>query len=153
VLDEFRGRLYLVNSSAGRVDIYDYLAKSMAGSIQVGTFPLSAAMSLDGAYLYVTNTQSATLSVIDLGNNAVTETVSLPAKPEGVAVGGDGRVLITTQGTGANNQSNTLLIFDRSQQQGQKLTPVASPPAISTPAPLPALFIGGPRPSFQDVCW
>src|SRR3979411_573796 len=70
VLDEFRGRLYLVNSSAGRIDIYDYLGKGMAGSIQVGTFPLSAAMSPDGAYLYVTNTTSSTLSVIDLGNNS-----------------------------------------------------------------------------------
>jgi YVTN family beta-propeller protein len=148
VLDEFRGRLYLVNSSAGRIDIYDYLGKAMAGSIQVGTFPLSAAMSVDGAYLYVTNTTSSTLSVIDLGNNSITETVSLPAKPEGVAVGGDGRVLITTQGAGANNQTNTLLIFDRSQQQGQKLTPVASPPPISTPAPLPAVFIGRPATQF-----
>ncbi|HUS07812.1 MAG TPA: beta-propeller fold lactonase family protein [Bryobacteraceae bacterium] len=148
VLDEARGRLYLVNSSAGRIDVYDYAAKSVTGSIQVGTFPLSAAMSPDGAFLYVTNTQSSSLSVIDLGSNSVTETASLPAKPEGVAVGADGRVLITTQGAGVNNQSNTLLIFDRTQQQGQKLTPVASPPAISTPAPLPALFLGRPATQF-----
>src|SRR3712207_8488296 len=41
VLDEDRQKLYLVNSAANRIDVYDYSAKAMAGSIPVGTFPRS----------------------------------------------------------------------------------------------------------------
>ena len=148
VMDEARGRLYLVISTSNRVDIYNYLEKKISGSIAVGTYPVSAALSMDGAYLYVTNAQSSSLSVINTANDFVVETVSLPARPEGAAVGIDGRVLITTQGTGTNNALNTLLIYDRSQAQGQQVTAVPSPPQISTPAPLPALFVGRPATAF-----
>jgi DNA-binding beta-propeller fold protein YncE len=36
VLDESRGRLYLVNANANRIDIYDYANQQNAGSISVG---------------------------------------------------------------------------------------------------------------------
>lgn len=148
VLDELRGRLYLVNSNANRVEIYSYVEKRVVGNIGVGTYPVGAAMSMDNAYLYVTNTQSASLSVIDLGTDSLIQTISLPARPEGVAVGLDGRVLITTQGAGVGNQLNTLLIFDRGQEQSQQLTAVQSPPPINTPQPLPQVFIGRPATPF-----
>ncbi|MCU0245428.1 MAG: hypothetical protein MUC42_02570, partial [Bryobacter sp.] len=148
VLDESRGRLYLINSTANRVDIYDYVAKRMVANIAVGTFPLSGAMSMDNEYLYVTNVQSATMSIIKLGEDRVTASVSLPARPEGVAVGIDGRVLITTQGTGTNNTANTLLLFDPRQEAGAQLITVPSPPTITTPNPLPAVFVGRPATPF-----
>ena len=148
VLDELRGRLYLVNSNAGRIDVYSYAEKRVTGNIRVGVFPLAAAISMDGAFLYVTNTQSSSVSVIDLASDSVIQTVSLPARPEGIGVGNDGRVLITTQGTGVNNQLNTLLIFDRRQELAQQITAVQFPPPISTPAPLPALFVGRPATAF-----
>lgn len=124
VLDESRKCLYLVNTNANRVDIYSYGNKELSGWIQVGNTPLAAAMSMDGAWLYVTNNITATLTVIDLGTRNVLQTVSLPARPEGVAVGFDGRVLITTQGTGVGNAYNTLLIYDRTQQLSFQLQPV-----------------------------
>ena len=148
MLDELRGRLYLVNSAANRVEIYNIAEKRMAGSITVGTFPLSAAIAMDGSTLYVANTQSTSLSVINLANDQVVATVSLPARPEGVATGIDGRVLITTQGTGTNNLLNTLLIYDRNQSQGAQIISVPSPPQISTAAPLPAVFVGRPATQF-----
>ena len=148
VLDELRGRLYLVNSTANRVDIWDYNNKRILGSYGVGTFPLSAAMTMDGSTLYVTNTSSSSLTVINLGSDQVSNTVSLPAKPEGVAVGVDGRVLISTQGVGANNALNTLLIYDPAQTAGQQVTAVLQPPQLSTPNPLPALFVGRPATAF-----
>lgn len=148
VLDEARGRLYLVNSAANRVEIYNIAEKRLSGSISVGTFPLSAAISMDGSTLYVANTQSASLSVINLANDRVVSTVSLPARPEGVATGIDGRVLITTQGTGTNNTLNTLLLYDQNQAQGQQVTSVPSPPQITTAAPLPPLFVGRPATQF-----
>jgi YVTN family beta-propeller protein len=148
IWDETRNRIYLINSAANRVDILDTTTNAVTKNIRVGTFPLAGALSMDGAFLYVTNTQSASLSVIDLGNDSVITTVSLAAKPEGVAVGADGRVLVTTQGTGANNALNTLLIYDKSQQQSLQVTTVQFPPAISTPTPLPAVFVGRPATAF-----
>src|SRR5262245_9271613 len=94
VLDEARARLYLVNQSANRVDIFDYSAGQLAGSVSVGTSPLAAAMSMDGSRLYVSNNGSASLTSINLGSMSVDQTVSLTANPEGVEVGSDGRVLI-----------------------------------------------------------
>src|SRR6266536_1959657 len=66
VLDEQRGRLYLVNSNTNAVDIYDYAHQNLSTSIRVGTTSLAAAISMDGRYLYVSNNKSASLSVIDL---------------------------------------------------------------------------------------
>jgi uncharacterized protein (TIGR03437 family) len=60
--------------------------------------------------------------------------VSLPAKPEGVAVGADERVLISTIGTGANNAANVLLIYDPRPDASQRLTSVPiTPPAPANP--------------------
>jgi YVTN family beta-propeller protein len=148
VLDEARKRVYLVNSAANRVEIYDYLTKSIAGTVGVGTTPISAAMSMDGALLYVTNRDSSTLSVIDIDRQGIRETVSLPARPEGVEVGVDGRVVITTQGTGQNNALNTLLLYDRNQSFGQQILSLPTPQPISTPTPLNQLFIGRPPVAF-----
>ena len=148
VLDEARKRVYSVSSGAGRVRIYNYELGQEVGQIEVGLFPSGAAISMDGRFLYVANVQSATLSVIDLEGDRVISNVSLPAKPEGVEVGFDGRVLITTQGAGTGNTLNTLLIYDPAQEAGQQLIPVSAPPTISTPAPLPAVFAGRPSTPF-----
>lgn len=136
ILDEGRGRLYLVNSAANRIDIYDYFDKHLSGSISVGTFPVSASLSMDGTFLFVSNRDSSSLSVVDMNRGAIRETVSLPARPEGVAAGADGRVLITTQGTGTNNTLNTLLLYDRNQISGQQITALPTPQSLSTPTGL-----------------
>lgn len=148
VLDEVRSRIYLVNSAANRIDVYDYAAKQLVGSITVGTFPVTAALSPDGAALYVANRDTSTLSIVDLDRSGVRETVSLPARPEGVAAGADGRVLITTQGTGANNTVNTLLLYDRAQSFGQQLVSLPTPQPITTPSPLTPIVIGRPPVAF-----
>lgn len=144
VLDEARQRLYLVNTNANRVDIYSYKDKALIGWIRVGASPLAAAMSPDNAWLYVTNNQAASLSVIDLSSASVVQTISLPARPEGVAVGADGRVLISTQGTGTGNLQNTLLIYDRTQAVSQQVMAVQYAPPPPTPSPLPAVTLSRP---------
>lgn len=139
VLDEARGKLYLVRSSANRVDVYDIGAKKVTAGIPVGATPYAAAMSVDGARLYVSNNGSSTVSVIDLNRQSLIQTTALPARPEGIEAGADGRVLITTQGTGTGNTQNTLLIFDASQPLGQQVTPVQFPPPPPTPQGAPAV--------------
>ena len=141
VLDESRQLLYLVNAPASRIDVYDYLGQQLTGSIAVGQLPLSAAMSPDNAYLYVANHDSTSLSVITLGSGGlgqVTNTVALPAKPQGVAVGFDGKVVISTDGSGTTSTSNTLLVYDATQGTGSQLLAVLFPPAPATPPSLTA---------------
>src|SRR5262249_2493282 len=52
VLDELRGRIYLVINTSNRIDVYDTNQKRVTGSIQVGVTPLAAAMSMDSGWLY-----------------------------------------------------------------------------------------------------
>ncbi len=150
VLDEARGYLYLVNNNANRVDIWSIAGNALLSSIPVGLTPLAAAMSLDGSFLYVTNQLSASISVIDLSKLAVAQTVTLPAKPEGVEVGGDGRALISTDGTGGNSAANTLMILDITQQSSQQLTAVQVPPPPSTPVGLPSTTLVKPTTTFNS---
>jgi len=145
VLDEWRQLLYLVNSAANRVDVYDYANNRLLDPIRVGVMPLAAAISMDGSKLYVSNNTSSSLSVIDLGSRSVVNTISLPARPEGVEVGADGRVLITTGGTGPNSSQNTLLVFDPFQsQQTSQVQAVPFPPPPPTPPGVPGVSTGRP---------
>ena len=139
VLDEGRQRLYLVNSPANRVDIYDYAGTSLIGSLYVGQAPLSAAISMDSAFLYVANHDSSSLSVISLGGTglgSIIATVPLPAKPQGVEVGADGRVLICTDGSGTSSTANTLLLYDSLQATASQVQAVPFPPPPPTPPAL-----------------
>lgn len=140
VLDEPRSRLYLVNPSYNRVEVYAIAQRRFLSPVAVDRLPVSAALSRNGKYLYVTCFDGSTLNIIDLDTMTVVRRISLPAKPEGVAVGADERVLITTTGTGLNNQAYTLLIYDPGAAEGQAIgnVVVAPPPAQSPRLPPPA---------------
>jgi DNA-binding beta-propeller fold protein YncE len=135
VLDESRNRLYFVDTTQNRVDIYSIAQKKLLSPITVGTKPLSAAISRDKKYLYVTIYSSSALEVIDLDTSEVVKRVTLPAAPEGVAVGGDGRVLITTVGSGSSNSENRLLLYNPNLTGEDALLAVATTlTAPTTPA-------------------
>ncbi|MES1257688.1 MAG: hypothetical protein ABUS51_04630 [Acidobacteriota bacterium] len=146
VLDESRHLLYLVNTAANRVDLFSTSTNSVIGNITVGTGPLAAAMSMDNAYLYVTNGGSLNVSVIDLNGRFVARSFTVPAAPQGVEVGADGTALITTAGT--TGGANTLLVYDASQSDAGQLTAVATPPPPSTPTPLPPQTLARPDTTF-----
>lgn len=151
VLDESRQRIYLVNSNANRIDVYSYAEKRILGSVPVGTLPFAAAMSMDNAWLYVTNNGASSLTVIDLGLGigSPKTTISLPARPEGVEVGYDGRVLISTQGSGTNNLQNVLLIYDPAQDTSQQIRAVDFPPLPTTPVTLAQTQLPRPQTVFR----
>jgi DNA-binding beta-propeller fold protein YncE len=138
-LDQSRQRLYLVNSAANRIDVFDYAGKSLIGSIAVGNRPLGAALSVDNSFLYVANHNDSTLSVITLGSSglgSVTVTVSLPAPPQGIETELSGRVIICTDGSGTGNAANTLLIYDPTQLSSNQIQAVVVPPPAATPPTL-----------------
>src|SRR5580704_10972245 len=95
VLDESRSQLYLVASTRNLISVYSLSQKTFLNSFATDSQPVSAALSLDNRYLYVTAYSSAVLDVIDLSTGLVSSRVSLPSNHEGLAVGGDGKALIT----------------------------------------------------------
>ena len=136
VLDEPRGQLYLVNSSVGRIEVYSTKLRAFQTSIATDTQPVAAALSRDGRFLYVTTYTSSILDVIDLSQNQVTSRISLASNPEGIAVGGDGTVLITAIAA-PGITGNTLIVYDPSTVTGSALSsvPVIPPPPTSPVLP------------------
>ena len=138
VLDEARTRLYLVNNALSRVDVYNYKTRAFLPSIPTDAQPVSAALSRDGRFLYVTAYQPPILDIVDLNAGQIQGTgrIPLPANPEGVAVGADGRVLITAVPT--TGTANSLLIYDPSPAAANTIANVPVVPPASTPPVLPA---------------
>lgn len=135
VIDEPRGRLYLTNTNSDRVEVYSIAQRRFLTPIRVESQPLGIAMSRNGATVYVACHNGSSLIEIDAEALAVRSRVSLPARPEGVAVGFDERVLITTVGTGQNNLFNVLLVYTPNAGPGEQAlsaVPVA-PPAPANP--------------------
>ena len=137
VLDESGGRVYITSSVQNLVQVYTIQNQSLAASVTTDQTPLSAALSRDGKSLYVTCYDSSALDIIDTSSLAVTGRVGLPARPEGVAVASDGRVLISTTGSGTNAAANVLLLYDPSPNAAQVLVSIPVAPAAPTPPTVP----------------
>src|SRR5258708_29159602 len=122
VRDEGRGRLYLVNTVQNRVEVYSIAQRCLLTPVPTDRSPLSAAISVSHKFLYVTSRDASALDIIDLDALALADHVALPAQPEGLAVGGDERVIISTIGTGGT--ANSLIIFDPNATAPTSLIPV-----------------------------
>ncbi len=137
-LDEARGKVYLVNPASNTIDVYSIAQKAFLASVSVPGQPVAEAMSRDGSYLYVTGYTASALYQINLNTASVAATISVPYHPQGVAVGADGRVLITTVGPGSGTATNTLFLFDPSAGTST-LTPInltVPPPSAATTSTL-----------------
>src|SRR5262249_55814759 len=128
VLDEARRQLYLVNSAQARIEVYSIAQRRFLTPIPTDTTPISAALSRSGKLLYVTSYDASALNIVDLDAAQVVNRVTLPAKPEGVAVGNDERVLISTIGSGTGNLSNVLLLYDPNAQNSSPVMNIAVTP-------------------------
>ncbi len=144
-VDEARKRLYVVDTNANAVDVYvtnvnpPRLAPG-TNKIAVEKTPLAAALSRSGKYLYVVCYDASALDIIDLTTaNFATRSVTLSAKPEGVAVGADSQglehVLITTIGTG--NGQDILITYDPNVDASRSLATVIVAPSAPTTPQLP----------------
>jgi len=145
VLDEAHNRLYLTSSATNQVQVYSLAQNKFLSAIPTDTEPMAAAISRSGQYLYVTCFASSVVDVIDLTALTVTNRISLPSKPEGIAVASDERVLISTTGNGTTTITNVLLLYDPTPNSPAPLTslsvaPVA-PLAPTFPAPSSRAFL------------
>ncbi|MGD0773317.1 MAG: hypothetical protein ABSC05_10900 [Candidatus Solibacter sp.] len=139
-IDEGRKRLYLVNTLSSTVEVYSTTSSPprLTNSIPTDATPLSVALSRETPsphYLYVTCYGGSTLFIVDLTSaNFSSVSKQLDAKPEGVAVGFNGLVLITTVGTGTG--AEVLITYDPVAGKAQGLA--VAPPAPVAPALPPA---------------
>src|SRR3954449_1028510 len=90
VIDEARRRLYVVNTYSNQVEVYatNVSPPRQTNVIKTDATPLSLAMSRSGRFLYVACYDASSLYVIDLSSATFSSrSVTLSAKPQGVAVG------------------------------------------------------------------
>jgi uncharacterized protein (TIGR03437 family) len=141
VYDATRNLVYLANPLRNQVEIYSVEARRLTGTILAGLQPGSLALSPDGDTLYVANIGSLTITAINLNfPTAAGRDYTVGARPDAIAVGSDGKVVIL--GT------TGLLRLD-------PVTAVVSPVPFSPPAtppiglptipvsPTPATFLAG----------
>lgn len=105
-------RVWSVNPDNNSVSAFDVVTRARYAEIAVGTGPRALAFAPDGK-LWITNIESATLTVVDPATRAITRTVALPrgSRPYGivfdpagtsawVALEGLGRILSLNPTTG-----------------------------------------------------
>src|SRR5208282_3763068 len=85
VLDEPHSRLYLTSAATNQLQVYPLAQNKFLSPITTDSEPLAAAMSRSGQFLYVACYASSVIDVIDLTALAVTNRISLPSQPEGIA--------------------------------------------------------------------
>lgn len=95
-------RLYVLNGSAdaagnGSVKIVDTVAKTVVGSVEVGSMPFALAAS--GRSLYVGNADDGTVSVVDVSSNTVIDVIDVGANPFGLEVTGNRLYVADLAGT------------------------------------------------------
>jgi len=139
-IDEARRRLYVVNTASNQVEVYatNVNPPRLSATIKTEATPLAVAISRPQGtnpprYLYVVCYDASSLDVVDLNSATfATTSVTLAAKPQGVAVGFNGKALISTIGTGTG--ADVLVTYDPSAAASQALAAVTvTPPAPVTP--------------------
>jgi YVTN family beta-propeller protein len=91
----------VTETSAGSVSVLDAITGAPKGKIEVGTHPSALGINPATGDLYVANTDSDTISVIDTGTNAVTHTINLSpyhnapvgTNPNALTFSSDGKTL------------------------------------------------------------
>jgi predicted alpha-1,2-mannosidase len=98
---------YAENRFGNTVTPVDVNTGQIGPEIKVGNEPRDAALSLDGARVYVADRGSQSISVIDTAKQAVTATVRVGNSPNGLALSPDGSTLWV-----ANADDNTVQSID-----------------------------------------
>ncbi len=78
VADPARPRLYIANPGLNRIEVFDTQQQQFLTPIGVGQLPRSISLAGDGNTLYVANSGSENLTVVDVSKLAVAGTVTFP---------------------------------------------------------------------------
>lgn len=146
-LDEARGKLYIANFTANRIDVLSTSDNAVHTSINLGAQPGSITLSRDGRFLLVTNYANATssapntsmITVLDLTTNArQTFSTGDPALAASFFSQGNQELALLATTT-------TMYIFDPVSGALQTLTPFASLAKTlpASPATFPGQIVEG----------
>jgi uncharacterized protein (TIGR03437 family) len=135
VLDEGRGKLYIANFTANRIDVMSLATNTIQTSINVPAQPSSVALSPDGHWLLVAHYGNNTaplspqsgLTLIDLTNQNAKQTFALGNPPLGVAFGIDNKALVVTTGA--------FIVFDPTVGTTTTLSTISASAALAIPVP------------------
>src|SRR5438093_5756393 len=125
IYDSARNLVYLANSSRSEVDIYSVGERRLVGSVVTGTLPSSLALSPDLSTPYVASAGSNTINTINLNTRQRGNDYNVGSRPDAIAVGNDGKVVIL--GTGGLQRLDTAT---------GRITPVPISPPPTPPGGL-----------------
>jgi len=96
---------FIANNTTNNVSVVDIATNTIVSTISVGNGPVGVAVHPNGSRVYVANSASSTVSVINTTSFTVTATIALAAgsNPYGIAVSPDGSKVYT-----ANNGGSSL---------------------------------------------
>ena len=99
-------RIYVTNQLDNTASVIDGGTHKIVATVRVGISPAQMAVSPDRKSVYIANTGSDTVSVLNTADNTVARTIALPhrSRPIGVALNPNGRYLYTADG-GSNRVS------------------------------------------------
>lgn len=118
LLSRDRKELYVTCWGCDKLRIFDTEKRSFTGEIAVGDNPNDICLTKDNHWLFVANAEDNSVSVIDVRNKKVVETLNAalyPDAPQGsttnaLALSGDDKTLYV-----ANADNNCVAVFDVSQ--------------------------------------
>jgi gliding motility-associated-like protein len=111
----------------GTIAVVNTATNTVSGNIPLhaGSIPHSICVSADGSKLYVANSNSQSVSVVNLATNTVVSDISVGSVPYGMCVSPDGSKLYV-----ANNASNNISIVNLADNSVTTI-PIGGPQGIS----------------------
>lgn len=107
VIDAACEYVYVANRLSNRIEVVSVRTGAWQQSIAVGNRPVALDISLDGRLLYVANAEEGAVSVVDLTVRKEVRKIAVPQsnpiypdRPMALAVAANGKVLMSTYGSG-----------------------------------------------------
>jgi hypothetical protein len=161
VLDQTRSRIYITNPGYSRIEVFDTQKMVFQSPISVGAVPRQMAMGLDGTTLYIANSASEQVMMVDLDQQQIIGSVQLPAipvsattgttttsvlSPNGIAMGFSGLQMVMNNGTLWSVAGNQAL-----PRKGTSVTGVNATTGAQTPITGPQTVLAADDGSFATL--
>ncbi len=95
VYDSQRNQVYISNLTQNRIEVYSVSQARLLNPINIGNSPAGLAISADNSTLYVANNvANGSVTLVNLTTQALADDIPVNARPDSLAVGNDGNVLV-----------------------------------------------------------
>lgn len=121
------GMAYITNNYANTVSIIDLSTNTVVKTLNVGNWPVTAAINPTNNQVYITNSASQSVSVINTVSNTVKTTINVGSYPFGVYVSRDG-----SRAYVANYNDNNISVINTSTNTVVNKFSAATPAFMTT---------------------